>query len=29
MRAEWSKITDAEVGALIGFVQQLITQHLS
>jgi hypothetical protein len=29
MHAEWSKITDAEVGALIGFVQQLIAQHLS
>lgn len=29
LHAEWSRITDSEVGALIGFVQQVIAQHLT
>ena len=29
MHAEWNKITPEEVGGLIGFVQQMIVQHLS
>jgi len=29
LHAEWSKITDAEVGALIGFLKPIIAQYLS
>ena len=28
MHADWNKITVEEVGGLIGFVQQVIVQHL-